>query len=377
MTQPGIEISSGDAGYEARISGDWTLRHAAGLETKIATALKHSPDTTGKLNLAELDTLDTTGGLLLLRLLNAAGPDSLPDKLIDAKPNHQRLLTTICAALQQQSHPRRPQSRGVDKMFERTGSWVVDTWKQLRLLLHFVGIVVTTAIRNVLQPWRLRWTSLIYHMEHTGLDAVPIVSLLSFLVGGVIAFLGSTILRDFGAQIYTVELIGYAFFREFGVLLPAILLAGRSGSAFTAQIGSMKSNEELDALKTLGLDPIDVLVMPRVVALLIMLPLLSFGSMLMGLVGGGMVAALTLDISPGMFITRLYDNTSISHFWVGMSKAPIFAFMIAVVGCLEGFKVSGSAESVGQHTTSSVVQAIFLVLVADSMFALLFQQLGV
>ena len=263
-------------------------------------------------------------------------------------------------------------------MFERTGSWVVDTWKQARLLLHFIGVVVITAFRNVLQPWRLRWTSLVYHMEQTGLDAVPIVSLLSFLVGAVIAFLGSTILREFGAQIYTVELIGYAFF--FASLACCCLRFCWQvvpGSAFTAQIGSMKSNEELDALKTLGLDPVDVLVMPRVVALLIMLPLLTFGAMVMGLIGGGMVAALILDISPGMFVTRLYDNTSITHFWVGMSKAPVFAFMIAVVGCLEGFKVSGSAESVGRHTTSSVVQAIFLVLVADSLFALFFEQLGV
>ncbi len=377
MTTPGIEMSAGDTGYEAQISGDWTLLNAAGLEQKISVARKHSPDTTGKLNLSGLQNLDTTGGLLLLRLLGGTTPDTLADMLIGAKANHVLLLKTICQALQQESHPRRPRSRGIDMIFDRTGRWAVDTWMQVRVLLHFVGVVIVTTLRNTLQPWRMRWTSLFYHIEHVGLDAVPIVSLLSFLVGGVIAFLGATILRDFGAQIYTVELVGYAFFREFGVLLPAILLAGRSGSAFTAQIGSMKSNEELDALKTLGMDPICVLVMPRVVALLIMLPMLSFGSMLMGLIGGGVVSALILDISPGMFITRLYENTSITHFWVGICKAPVFAFMIAVVGCLEGFKVSGSAESVGRHTTSAVVQSIFLVLVADSMFAIFFEQLGI
>lgn len=377
MSKPALEMSAGEGGYQARISGDWTLEHAADLEQQVALARQHAPDSTASLDLAALNRLDTTGGLILLGLLGQPGPQALIEKLQQASRDHQLLLTTISEALQQESQPRRPRSRGLDKMFERTGTWVVDTWKQTRLLLHFVGVVMVTTLRNLLQPWRLRWTSLVYHMEHTGLDAVPIVSLLSFLVGAVIAFLGSTILREFGAQIYVVELIGYSFFREFGVLLPAILLAGRSGSAFTAQIGSMKSNEELDALKTLGLDPIDVLVMPRVVALLIMLPLLTFGAMIMGLVGGGMVAALILDISPGMFITRLYDNTSITHFWVGICKAPVFAFMIAVVGCLEGFKVSGSAESVGRHTTSSVVQSIFLVLVADSMFAVFFEKLDI
>lgn len=377
MTKPAIEMTAGDTGYEAQISGDWVLPNAAEIEKQIGVARKHASNATSMLNLAALNKLDTTGGLILLRLLGEPDPQTLREKIQQASADHELLLSTISEALQAETHPRRPHTRGIDKMFERTGSWVVDTWGQARLLLHFIGVVMITAFRNLLQPWRLRWTSLVYHMEQTGLDAVPIVSLLSFLVGAVIAFLGSTILREFGAQVYTVELIGYAFFREFGVLLPAILLAGRSGSAFTAQIGSMKSNEELDALKTLGLDPVDVLVMPRVVALLIMLPLLTFGAMIMGLIGGGMVAALVLDISPGMFVTRLYDNTSITHFWVGMSKAPVFAFMIAVVGCLEGFKVSGSAESVGRHTTSSVVQAIFLVLVADSLFALFFEQLGV
>ncbi len=377
MTKPGIKMQAGDSGYEALISGDWTLPFAAGLEQQISVARKYSPDTTGKLNLSDLKSLDTTGGLLLLRLLGGVTPDGLAEKLIGTSSNHLLLLRTICEALQQESHPRRPKSQGIDKMFDRTGRWAVDTWTQVRVLLHFVGVVIVTTVRNLLQPWRMRWTSLVYHIEHVGLDAVPIVSLLSFLVGGVIAFLGATILRDFGAQIYTVELVGYAFFREFGVLLPAILLAGRSGSAFTAQIGSMKSNEELDALKTLGMDPICVLVMPRVVALLIMLPMLSFGSMMMGLIGGGVVSALILDISPGMFAARIYEYTSINHFWVGICKAPVFAFMIAIVGCLEGFKVTGSAESVGRHTTSSVVQSIFLVLVADSMFAVFFEQLGI
>jgi phospholipid/cholesterol/gamma-HCH transport system permease protein len=214
-------------------------------------------------------------------------------------------------------------------------------------------------------------------MEQTGLDAVPIVAMLTFLVGAVIAFLGATVLRDFGAEVFTVELVSYSFLREFGVLLTAILIAGRSGSAFTAQIGSMKSREEVDAIRTLGLDPVEVLVLPRVLALLIAMPLLSVLAMLAGIVGGAMVCALSLDISPTLFIARLQDLHATQHFWVGMSKAPLFAFLIAAIGCLEGFKVSGSAESVGTHTTSSVVQSIFVAILVDALAAIFFMEIGV
>jgi len=212
-------------------------------------------------------------------------------------------------------------------------------------------------------------------MEQVGLDALPIVALLTFLVGAVVAFIGSTALRDFGAQIYTVELVSISFLREFGPLLTAILLAGRSGSAFTAQIGSMKSRDELDAIQVLGLDEIELLVIPRMLALLVMLPLLSFIAMVMGILGGGLVGTLSLDITPGMFLSRLQEMTDIRHFWVGMVRTPVFAVLIAIVGCLEGFKVEGSAESVGRHTTASVVQSIFLVIVVDAIFAMFFSEI--
>ena len=216
-----------------------------------------------------------------------------------------------------------------------------------------------------------------FHLEQTGLDAVPIVVLLNFLVGAVVAFLGATVLKDFGASIFTVELVGYSFLREFGVLLTAIMVAGRSGSAFTAQIGSMKAREEIDAIRTLGLDPVEVLVLPRLLALLIALPLLTFLAMLAGIVGGAAVCALSLDISPTMFVTRLHEFAGVRHFWVGMSKAPLFAFLIAAIGCLEGFKVAGSAESVGTHTTSSVVQAIFVTILVDALAAIFYMEINV
>ena len=224
---------------------------------------------------------------------------------------------------------------------------------------------------------RLRLTATVFHMEQAGLDAVPIVALLTFLVGAVVAFVGATALRDLGAEVLTVELVSISFLREFAVLLAAILLAGRSGSAFAAQIGSMKSREELDAIATLGLDAVELLVIPRVLALVVMLPLLTLVAMWMGVFGGGIVSVLALDITPGMFLSRLQEMTGLRHFFVGMVKAPVFAFLIGTVGCLEGFKVEGSAESVGRHTTSAVVQSIFLVIVFDALFAMTFMQLDI
>jgi phospholipid/cholesterol/gamma-HCH transport system permease protein len=263
------------------------------------------------------------------------------------------------------------------RLLERIGASVANLWLQTRELLGFVGLMLVTLVQVLLRRKKLRVTATVFHMEQVGLDAVPIVALLSFLVGAVVAFLGATVLRDFGAAIFTVELVSYSFLREFGVLLTAILLAGRSGSAFTAQIGSMKSREELDAIQALGLDAIELLVVPRLLALLIMLPVLTFVAMIAGIIGGGIVGSMSLDITPGMFVARLHEMTGMRHFWVGMAKAPVFAFLIAAVGCLEGFKVEGSAESVGRHTTAAVVQSIFLVIVFDAMFAMFFMKLHV
>jgi phospholipid/cholesterol/gamma-HCH transport system permease protein len=196
------------------------------------------------------------------------------------------------------------------------------------------------------------------------------------MVGAVVAFLGATILADFGASVYTVNLVAFSFLREFAVLLTAILMAGRTASAFTAQIGSMKANEEIDAIRMMGLSPIDLLVLPRVVALLVSMPLLTFVGMMSGIAGGAMVCALALDIPPVMFLSLMNQDIELRHFVVGMVKAPLFAYVIAIIGCLEGFKVSGSAQSVGEHTTSAVVQSIFIVIMLDALAALFFMEMG-
>ena len=263
----------------------------------------------------------------------------------------------------------------VVEVLARIGRAMDSVWRQQLQLLGFIGMTLEALARGILHPRRWRVTSLVAHVEQTGLDAVPIVALLTFMVGAVVAFLGSTVLADFGATIYTVDLIAFSFLREFGVLLTAILMAGRTASAFTAQIGSMKANEEIDAIRALGLDPLELLVLPRVLALLVSLPMLTFLAMICGLLGGAVVCALTLDISPTMFLTLFKADIGVRHFLVGLSKAPVFAFLIAVIGCLEGFKVSGSAQSVGEHTTSSVVQSIFVVILLDAVAALFFMEM--
>ncbi|HQR82920.1 MAG TPA: ABC transporter permease, partial [Thiotrichales bacterium] len=243
-------------------------------------------------------------------------------------------------------------------------------------LIAFIGLSLSVLLRVLYQPKRWRITSFFAHLEQTGFNALPIVALLTFLIGAVVAFLGATLLTKFGANIYTVHLVAFSFLREFGPLLAAIIIAGRTASAFTAQIGSMRSHEEIDAIRVLGLNAIELLVIPRLLALLVALPILTFVAMMSGILGGMLVAQATLDISSTMFLSVLQQNVGLHHFWVGMAKAPFFAFIIVMISCLEGFKVSGSAQSVGEHTTASVVQSIFMVIVIDAIFAVVCMEMG-
>jgi phospholipid/cholesterol/gamma-HCH transport system permease protein len=232
-------------------------------------------------------------------------------------------------------------------------------------------------LRLLVQPRRIRFVSLISHIEHTGLNAMPIIGLISFLIGIVLAYQGADQLRQFGAEIFTVNLVGVSVLREMGILLTSIIVAGRTGSAFTAQIGTMQVNEEIDAMRTLGLDPLDTLVLPRIAALVIALPLLTFYSDIMALFGGGVAAVLLLGMSPAQYMTQLHNAVTLAYFLVGISKAPVFAMLIGMVGCFEGLRVTGSAESVGQLTTQSVVEGLFLVIVFDALFSILFSYLHI
>lgn len=358
------------------IRGDWTLPHYATLERTLRDLRGHV-DAQTSIDLDGVDTLDTAGAALLVDLLGAARLRDIAQETTRWTTARRALLATVGTALleyRRQSAPKPPPAWS--QLLEHIGVAVDNFYHHALQLLGFIGLTLETLARCVWHPRRWRMTSLVAHVEQVGLDAVPIVALLSFLVGAVVAFLGATVLADFGASIFTVDLVAISFLREFGVLLTAILMAGRTASAFTAQLGSMKSREEIDAIRVLGLDPVELLVLPRVLALLISLPLLSFLAMLAGVLGGATVCIFALDITPAMFLSMLHSNTDVRHFLVGMSKAPVFAFLIAVIGCLEGFRVSGSAQSVGAHTTSSVVQSIFVVIVVDAIAALFFMEIG-
>ncbi|MDP3847788.1 MAG: ABC transporter permease [Pseudomonas sp.] len=364
-----LQLDRSSAVPSLRIAGAWTLHNYARLEQQLAS-LPLPIAASQAIDLQQLQALDTAGAALLVKLLGNNRSRQLSEQL-DVLPAARRaLLATVSAALEQTSGAApAAKQHGLNLWLEQLGRGMEGFGQQLLALLGFIGLILVTLARTLLQPSRWRVTALVAQIQQTGLNAAPIVALLTFLVGAVVAFLGATVLSRFGASIYTVMLVAFSFLREFGVLLTAILLAGRTASAFTAQIGSMKANEEIDAIRTLGLNPIELLVLPRVLALLISLPLLTFVAMLSGIFGGALVCTLSLDISPALFLSILQD-VPVQHFLVGMAKAPLFAFLIAAIGCLEGFKVSGSAASVGAHTTSSVVQSIFVVILLDAAAAL-------
>jgi phospholipid/cholesterol/gamma-HCH transport system permease protein len=363
-----VEDASGAGdGARLRLRGSWTLEHAIA----ITAALRGAPTAVRSVDASAVERLDSVG---VLQLLRYARRNDLDFDTFGFRPDHHALVAAIEDVADER--PKKKREYGFAAALGRLGYAVADNWREIIALVSFGGESLVKLLRMVKQPRRIRLTATVAHMEQVGLDAVPLVALLSYLVGAVIAFLGSNILADFGATIYVVELVNVAFLREFGVLLTSIVLAGRTASAFTAQIGAMVSREEVDAMRTLGLDPIDVLVIPRLLALVVTLPLLAFIADIAGLLGGMSVGAYGLDIPPQAYFARMQDTMELRHFLVGMSKAPFFAVVIALIGCLEGLQVKGTAQSVGERTTSSVVQTISLVIVLDAIAAIWFMQMG-
>ncbi|WBU43251.1 ABC transporter permease [Marinobacter alkaliphilus] len=355
------------------LSGSWTLSHYSVLNRRV-TEVQASGATINNIQFDKLSRVDTAGAALIARL---TGPEQALRFLQNANlPDEQReLLITVAEAMA--GAPWQPARKNALLDFlADVGEKVTAIARLLWMLAGFIGQTLATLFYILPRPKRWRITPFVAAVHDTGLNALPIVALLTFLVGAVVAFLGATVLEDFGATIYTVNLVAFSFLREFGVLLAAILLAGRTASSFTAHIGAMKVNEELDAIRTLGLNPVELLVVPRVLAMMVSLPVLTFIGMISGMVGGAAVCALVLDIPPSQFIAIVERDIALKHFLVGIGKAPVFAFLIAVIGCLEGFKVAGSAQSVGEHTTSSVVQSIFMVILLDSIAALFFMEMG-
>lgn len=369
-SSPSIKIQAGCV----QIIGSWTLAHYSELTQRLRPLASAAQDALTQLDASDLNALDTAGAALLIDQLGISAFRRLLPEAEALSSERQALLLAVLEAMDQDAPKPQASDRWTDSV-ARLGESMVSGWQQFVMLLGFMGLTLSTLARTIFIPPRWRITALVAQIQQCGLNAVPIVALLTFLVGAVVAFLGATVLENFGATIYTVDLVAYSFLREFGVLLSAILLAGRTASAFTAQLGAMKVNEELDALRTQGLDPMELLVLPRMLALVITLPLLTFIGMVSGLFGGALVCLLALDISFAQYMTIL-QKVPVQHLLVGLGKAPIFAFLIALIGCLEGFKVQGSAQSVGEHTTSSVVQSIFVVILLDAIAALFLMEMG-
>ncbi|MEM9682802.1 MAG: MlaE family lipid ABC transporter permease subunit [Pseudomonadota bacterium] len=356
--------------------GSWTVRHAAEID-KALRAVAFDRSRRAVFELSQLTSFDSAGAWLVCRTLDELKGKGIPAETQGLADSYVPLLKVVVATQEEAEKAPSIVHRYWLSMVEQVGRATVEFCAEAKALLNFYGMTIIAYGTLFRKPKSLRFVSLVNQVEQTGLNAVPIVCLLSFLIGIVIAYVGADQLRRFGAEIFTVNLLGVIMLREIGVLLTAIMIAGRSGSAFTAQIGTMQVNEEIDAMRTLGLDPMHVLVLPRINGLLISLPILSFLSIVAGLFGGAVMATMVLDVTFLQFMQQLQSVVTMNHFLVGMVKAPVFAFIIAIVGCYEGLRVSGSAESVGRMTTKSVVTSIFLVIIADAIFSIIFSTMRI
>ena len=369
--------SGGDLAYIA--GGHWLISAAPQLDRQLlALERAATPTAAGRqrvrIDCGPLEALDTVGAWLILRLKTALGRRGADVSLDNLAPRFAPLLAQAEKYEPEEAHKHRRHFPGPADLIAALGAAAVAFMRDAGEGLGFLGEVTLAAGRVLSNPRRLRPIAFLSQMQHTGPAAMPIIGLLSFLIGIVFAYQGAAQLRQFGAEIFTVNLLGIAFMRELGVLLSAIIVAGRSGSAFTAEIGTMQVNEEIDAMITIGLDPIDVLVLPRLGALVLTLPLVTFFANVMGLLGGAAICDLALHIPLPLFLSQLNSAITARMFWLGILKAPFFAAVIALVGCREGLRVSRSAESVGRQTTLSVVESIFLVIVLDAAFSIIFAQ---
>ena len=323
-----------------------------------------------QIDLSQMDHIDTVGAWLIYRTAKEHGAE-----IIGADSDAKRLIEAVSGV--DQSEPVAPKHvSSLARFLGEVGGGVVVAFTTLLHFLGFVGQVVKAAFTLMLNPRRFRWHAVVQHFDMVGVRALGIVGLMSFLIGIVIAQQGAVQLRQFGAEVFTINLIGRLTFRELGILMTAIMVAGRSGSAFAAQIGTMKITEEIDAMRTIGVVPAEALVVPRVIAAIIMMPLLGIYASLMSVIGGGMLCWIVLEIPPDTFVVRLREVTPMTDFWVGMIKAPVFGAIIAMAGCFQGMQVEGNSEQVGLKTTAAVVQAIFLVIVLDAFFAVFFSSIG-
>jgi phospholipid/cholesterol/gamma-HCH transport system permease protein len=373
---PLITAKQLDGRLQLAASGSWTAPHAAELEVAIASLIAlPNPARDAAIDMQGVQEFDTYGAWLLRRLAQAWQGRGKAMRIVGLPDRYEGLLhevneTNLAAA------PTDVHRWSATNGLEFIGRAVAAAARDLTTFIAMLGALCLAVLSAAKRPATFRLTSAVHHLDRVGWQAVPIILLITFLIGGIIAQQGFFHFRKFGADEYVVDMVGILVLREIGVLIVAIMVAGRSGSSYTAELGSMKMREEIDALRTMGFDPVDILILPRIIALIVALPLLTFVGCMAALYGGGLVAWLYGGMSPDIFVARLKEAISFTHFKVGIIKAPFMALAIGVVAAVEGLKVKGSAESLGLQTTTSVVKSIFLVIVLDGLFAIFFASIG-
>ena len=355
------------------LSGGWTARGIGAIEETLQS-VRVAGNAEVLADGTRIEALDTAGAWLLQKLLLRLKAEGAVVTLNGLQPAFAKLLDVVAQQMSEQANLSASTSTSAP-LLERVGRSTADVLAETIALASFVGENAIAIAASFAHPARIRWRPILYNIRSAGFDALPIVGLLSFLLGIVVAYQGADQLRQYGANIFVADLVGLSMLREFAPLITAIIIAGRSGSAYAAQIGTMNVTEEIDAMRTIGIRPLELLVLPKVIALVIALPLLTVFADVLGVFGGMIMARSQLGISFGEFQDRFVKAVSITAYMVGIGKAPVFAIIISVVGCFQGFRTKGGADSVGRQTTRSVVQSIFLVIVADALFSIAFSAL--
>ncbi len=376
MNAASLTVTADGKHLALKASGTWTAEHAAELERIIDDATRrHEPARSVDIDLARLERLDTFGAWLIERLTRAFVVRGSTARIIGLSDTDRGLMEEL-RLVNQAPKQRIVRPNRILAALESLGRGIAEIGWSLVLLVQLLGALSAVVLGTIAHPARLRMTSIVHHLERVGWRAVPIIVLSTFMIGAILAQQGIFRFRTVGLDVYVVDMVSVLVLREVGVLIVCVMVAGRSGSAYTAEIGSMKMREEIDALRTMGLDPIEVLVLPRIVALVIAVPLLTFIGSMAALYGAGLVCWLYGGMAPEIFIERLREAIWLPTFAVGMIKAPFMALMIGLVACVEGFEVEGSAASLGMKTTASVVKSIFLVIALDGVFAMFFAGIG-
>ena len=371
--QAKIDVSQRNGNTVLVLSGEWTILYLGAVEMELDKIVKSSKAEL-VFDLNTVEKIDTAGRALICRTIRALKQKGLKYSL-ELHAGYKVEDFESCLGLQELPKPEKPFY--FLAVLNTLGEFLAEEGKQICRMVGFLGWVLVLLGRDLIRPWKMRWTSIVSHMDQIGLMAVPIVTLLTFLIGLVIMYMGAQQLSKFGAGVLSINLLEVATFRELGPMLTAIVVAGRSGSAFTAQIGAMVSNDELSAMRVMGFEPMEFLVLPRVIALLFMLPVLTIVSNFAGTAGGAVGAWLILDMNLDDFITQFHKVSNLNNYFAGLAKAPFFAVCIAIIGCFHGMRAKGSAASVGALTTQSVVESIFVVITLDAVFALVYSALGV